>query len=223
MTTNNPNDNDKPGRTEVWNDVEGPNRRECWTDGEWIRVGRNINDDDLCLIFRADDSYYDEFRYANHPEKFQILDEDGQRHSYIVDSNGHLFRFYKGDKIVLKVTDHELGTIRAAYKLANEYKKEQFNWTDHAEVFLENLLPDRYHTEIWSNEITDDQPKGQVELIDSLRPNKVNEELIEELKNNKHISWKSVRAINDENTDQVFKYVFTLNTMSVMHEKDQKE
>lgn len=202
-------------KRDVWNDTDDERRREFWTDGEWIKVGRDVDDPNLCLTFRYDDDHYEQFRRGDHPFKITIEDDRGSDEKYLVDCRGMgTYRFFKGRNLVLEVNDHELGTIRAAYRQAGDLRAEEYEYPDIARSYVTNLFPSQLMLEITELDISESKPRGNVNVEHPQEAVCINELFIENVKDAEFTDWTGVYHEMDDSCDG-FQYVFTVNAESI--------
>jgi hypothetical protein len=208
---------------EVWNDTDGESRREFWTDGEWIKVGRDVDDPALCVTFRFEDRHYDEFRYGDHPKKVKIEDDRGSSEKYIVDTNGYSYRFYKDRKLVLEVPDHELGTIRSAYRTTAEFRDDEYDWEDVARSFVQGLYPNQFNFEITELNVGENNPSGGVTVEHSDNVVRASDAFIESIKESEHADWVGIYHDGHDAAEEPcggFRYEFRVDAASVQEEID---
>lgn len=210
-------DNDDVLR-EVWYDTDAANRREFWTDGEWIKVGRDVDDPDMCVTFRADDNHYDEFRRGEHPKRVTIEDDRGSSETYIVECDGFKYRFYKGRAMVLEVPDHELGAIRSVYQKAREFREAEYDWEDTARSFVKSLFPNAVNFEIAELDISDRSRRGGVTVVHERNVVCASDPFIEAVKESPHTDWTGVYHDGYDGSEEPcdgFRYEFTVDAHSV--------
>lgn len=125
-----PSDEPEPV-TKVYNDDNhGPKHREVWTDGETIRVGRRVEGnrgERLCIAVHTVDmpglieTLRDE---ANVGLATTATRDRGyeENHTYVFRCRHGQYRLYQGDHMVLRMDDHECGTLYSALSLARDLR-----------------------------------------------------------------------------------------------------
>lgn len=203
---------------EVFNDTDGERRREFWTDGEWIKVGRDVDDHDLCLTFRYDDDYYEKFRRGDHPFKITIEDDRGSDNKYLVDCDGFgQYRFFQGRRLVLEVNDHELGTIRAVYRKARMFRESEYDWQDIARTYVQGLFPSQHMLEIVEFDFSEARKTASVRVGHGYETPNVNETFMEMVKEAEHTTWNGVYHDMDE--CEGFRYSFSVDAHGVKNDQ----
>lgn len=204
---------------EVWNNSDGRDRVEFWTNGDWIRVGRDVTDPSMCVTFRYEDEYYDEFRYSSHPLKISIADESGSAETYVIDQEGNaIYYFYKRGELVLQVNGRELSLIRGAYRNARYVREGEYEWSDYAESHVQSLFPSSPALEIASLKVSSNTPTGSVEVIHMHPCIQLNEGFIENVKSSPHTTWVGVynNAITGDYEEyNGFIYKFKVDSRSI--------
>lgn len=180
-------------KREVWNDVDDERRCEYWTDGEWIKVGRDVDEPDLCLTFRYEDELYDQFRNGDHPFTTRIEDDRGSDERYLVDQRGlGAYRFFKGRKLVLEVNDHELGHIRTAYRKARELRKADYDYQDVARSYVNGLFPNQIMLEITELGVGQKSPSGMVTVEHAEETVRIDDTFIQNIKDAEFADYAGV-------------------------------
>lgn len=200
---------------ETWNDTETDTRREFWTDGEWIKVGRDVDDPSLCLIFRYDDELYNTFRRGDHPFTITIEDDRGSDAKYLVNRSGHgTFRFFKDRNLVLEVNDHELGTIRTAYRKTADLRSSEYDYEDIARSHIQGLFPRQLMLEITEIDVAESKPRGMVSVEHEYETARINENFIDNVKDSPFTEWTGVYH-DLEDDCHGFRYRFSVDAESI--------
>lgn len=208
----------------VWTDTDDKRRREFWTDGEWIKVGRDVDDPSLCLTFRYEDDHYEQFRRGDHPFKITIEDDRGSNETYLVDcrSMGE-YRFFKGQNLVLQVNDHELRTIRAAYREAGKLRKAEYEYPDTARSYIRSLFPSTIMFEITELKVDEEKPRGNVLVGHTTEATHINEGFMSNVKDAEFAEWMGVYHKKEFNSNdggcEGFRYAFTVDAEAIRTEE----
>jgi hypothetical protein len=137
---------------EVLNDSDGRSRVEIRTNGTKLEIGHDIEAGaSITFPVGAENSenWYDKIRYGSHPSKFSVPSETGSQ-SVLVDGGGISgTRVFAGDRLAFKDGDHELSTIRTAFKKARQQRidNDEFDYEERAREYVEDLLPSYFNIE----------------------------------------------------------------------------
>ena len=194
---------------------------EVWTDGEWIKIGRDVEDQGLCMEIKYEEagSLYDQFREVRGAKAFNINSEKFGKQIYVLYRDGSKYKFYSGHKLVMYVFDHELHVLRNAIEIARNVRKESYDREKYARSYINSILNNENLLEIAELKIS--KHNAYVFIVDDCSRSRLKEKFVEDIKSKEFINWDGV-YINEsyDNYPGNFLYKFNFDVDEVKEEKE---